>query len=77
MARLRKESWHERPRMSRLSSVLYPHMTDQETQDQMAKLAANEKRKPPEPPTLLDDRTRGAVSPLGNVAKGWPDKKGK
>jgi hypothetical protein len=40
-------SWHELPRSSRLARVLYPHLTDAETQREVAALARNEGKKSP------------------------------
>jgi hypothetical protein len=69
MAKLRKQSWHERPRLSRLANVLYPNLADAETKAEMERIAANEKKKPPHQTPLLSDAERGACSPLGGLAK--------
>jgi hypothetical protein len=45
--------WHKRPRLSRLACVMYPHLTDQNTRDQMAALAKNEGKRPPMGPNLI------------------------
>jgi hypothetical protein len=39
--------WHQRPRAERLAAVMYPDLTDAETQREMAQLARNEGRRPP------------------------------
>jgi hypothetical protein len=62
--------WSKLPRFSKLSSCLYPHLVEPEIRAQMNKLAAGEKKQLRDP-NLLSNETRGAVSPLGNVAKGW------
>jgi hypothetical protein len=43
----RSVDWHSLPRQSRLAAVLYPHLTDAETQRDMAALARNERKKSP------------------------------
>jgi hypothetical protein len=48
-----QSDWFKRPRMSRLAAVMYPHLTDQNTRDQMAALAKNEGKKPPMGPNLI------------------------
>jgi hypothetical protein len=77
MTKLRNQTWHQRPKISRLANILYPAHADNETREEMAKLAANERKKPPQPQKLLSDAERGCVSPLGNVAVGWPEKRRK
>jgi hypothetical protein len=55
MTKLRddQQEWFKRPRLSRLACVMYPHLTDQNTRDQMAALAKNEGKRPPQSPNLL------------------------
>ena len=48
-----QSDWFKRPRMSRLAAVMYPHLTDQNTRDQMAALAKNEGKKPPQGSNLI------------------------
>jgi hypothetical protein len=48
-----QSEWFKRPRLSRLACVMYPHLTDQNTRDQMAALAKNEGKRPPQAPNLL------------------------
>jgi hypothetical protein len=46
--RLRPEgTWHSRPRMSRLANVMYAHLSDPDTQKEMAQIAKNEGKRPP------------------------------
>ena len=70
------DDWFKRPRFSRLACVLYPHLTDADTQRQMNELARGEGKRPPSGPSLLQDgdwwasMKKGGVSPLGGEAKG-------
>jgi hypothetical protein len=68
-AKLREQSWHERTRMQRLASVLFPGLADEDTRRQMAELARGEGKRPPATQPLLADHTRGCQSPLGGRAK--------
>jgi hypothetical protein len=77
MTKLRNQTWHQRPKISRLANILYPAHADEETRKEMAKLAATEGKRSPYQAPLLDDRTRGATSPLGGQAVGWPEKRRK
>jgi hypothetical protein len=43
----RSVDWHSLPRQSRLAAVLYPHLTDAETQRDMANIARGENKKSP------------------------------
>jgi hypothetical protein len=43
----RSVDWHSLPRQSRLAAVLYPHLTDAETQRDMAAIARGEGKKSP------------------------------
>jgi hypothetical protein len=40
--RMKPEKWHDRPRLERLAHVMYPHLSDPETQRQMMETAAVE-----------------------------------
>jgi hypothetical protein len=61
--------WSQRSRFSKLASVLYPgHATDR-VRAQMAERAKNEGKAAPKPPALLDDHSRGPISPLGGTIK--------
>ena len=75
MAKLRNQTWHQRPKIHRLAQILYPAHADEETRKEMAELAANERKRAPQSAKLLSDAERGCVSPLGNVAVGWPEPK--
>jgi hypothetical protein len=66
----RRSDWHSQPRMSRLAAIVYPAQSSEATRREMAGLAGNERKKPPQGPTLISDRQRGAVSPLGGQATG-------
>lgn len=61
--------WSERTRNQKLSAVLYPNQTDEDTRRQMRELAGNELRRPPTATPLLPDHKRAHVSPLGGEAK--------
>jgi hypothetical protein len=66
MAKLRKpRDWWSRPRTERLAAVWFPGQVDQATRDEMARIAASERKKPPRPDPLIPDHKRGARSPLG------------
>ena len=65
MTKLRDQSWHQRPRMSRLANILYPAHAGEDTRQEMERLAANEGKRAPQPTNLLSDQERGPVSPLG------------
>jgi hypothetical protein len=43
----RSVDWHSLPRQSRLAGVMYPHLSDGETQRDIAELAMNEGKKSP------------------------------
>ena len=43
----RSVDWHSLPRQSRLAAVMYPHLSDGETQRDIAELARNEGKKSP------------------------------
>jgi hypothetical protein len=64
-----RKEWAGRTRISKLASVLYPGLADEDTRRQMAELARGEGKKPPAVRPLLHDHTRGCVSPLGGKAK--------
>jgi len=61
MTKLKSQTWFQRPRISRLANVLYPQLADEPTRREMAALAANEKKKPPQ---VSDDARRGCLSPM-------------
>ena len=64
-----RDDWHKRTRNQRLSAVLYPNLTDQDTRRQMQSLSANEGKRPPSAQALLPEHKRGSLSPLGGEAK--------
>ena len=43
----RSVDWHSLPRQSRLAAVMYPHLTDGETQRDMAYWAKSDNKKSP------------------------------
>lgn len=67
MTKLKNQGWFEQPRQSLLANVLYPHLADDTTRREMTSILAREGKKLP-PRGLVDERKRGAVSPLGGVA---------
>jgi hypothetical protein len=66
---MRTDDWSSRTRLSKLASVLYPHLADEATRKQMIELARGEGKRPPAQQPLLSDHERGVVSPLGGRAK--------
>jgi hypothetical protein len=65
MAKVRKRDWWQRPRMERLANVFFPGQADPATREEMNRIAASERKKPPRPDPLIPDHKRGATSPLG------------
>jgi hypothetical protein len=53
MTKLKEEGWFQKPRSSRLASVLWPHLTSPETRKQMEEIARGEGKRPPQGPNLL------------------------
>jgi hypothetical protein len=51
-------------RMEQASRVLYPHLADKDSQDEMRKMSSAQRKRPPSGPVLLSDKDRGATSPL-------------
>ena len=64
-----RKNWSERTRMSKLASVLYPGLADEDTRRQMTELARGEGKRPPATQPLLSDHARGCISPLGGKAR--------
>ncbi len=60
--KMKKTDWHDQPRQSRLASVMYPHLASEETQKQMADLAACEGKRSPQAAKIEADR--GKPSPF-------------
>jgi hypothetical protein len=56
-------------RTEQLSRVMYPHLADKDSQDEMKKMAAAQRKRPPHGPELLDHQSRQHLSPLGGKAK--------
>lgn len=65
----KKDNWATKPRAAKWASVLFPHLTTEETRTEMGALARGERKKAPAQQPLLADHARGAVSPLGGVAE--------
>ncbi len=59
---MKKTDWHSQPRQSRLASVMYPHLASEETQKEMADLAAREGKRSPQAAKIEADR--GKPSPF-------------
>jgi hypothetical protein len=59
-------NWSKRDRSSKLASILYPHLTTKETQQEMNELAKAEGKRPPQGPTLRG----GQAQPLSQPKKG-------
>jgi hypothetical protein len=76
MVREMNDEWSNLPRFSKLASAMFPDQVSPERRAEMDKIARGEKRQL-RGPGLLSHEARGAVSPLGNVAKGWPEIKPK
>jgi hypothetical protein len=64
-----KTDWHSRPRSEKFAAVMYPGLVPEEVRREMALIAKGENRRAPAGPSLLNDKTRGAVSPLGGQAR--------
>lgn len=56
---MKKEIWHQRPRMSRLANILYPALAPKEVQEEMKALAANERKTDPLTVKLKADQQSG------------------
>ena len=61
--------WDRRTRQSKLASILYPGLTSETTQAEMAQRSANEQKRAPKAAPLLDHHSRGPLSPLGGKAR--------
>jgi hypothetical protein len=48
-----QNEWFKKPRMSRLASVMYPHLCDESTRKQMNDICRAEGKKPPQDPNLI------------------------
>jgi hypothetical protein len=70
----RERDWKDLPREAKLARTLYPNLSDADTRKAQAAFSASEGKRPPQASPLLSDRTRGCVSPLGNLAKQRSDK---
>jgi len=44
---VKRVDWDHRDRMSKLAQVMYPNLSDRETQREMAQLSANQGKKSP------------------------------
>jgi hypothetical protein len=66
---MRKPGWDGTTRSQKLVAIAYPTLTNEETRREMAALSANERKRPPAASPLIADNKRGAVSPLGGLAK--------
>jgi len=75
MATMKPTTWDKLPRQTKLARALFPHLASEEDRREMADLARGEGKKAPYQNRLLSDAERGCVSPLGNVASGWPDQR--
>ena len=69
MTTTKRETWHQRPKSSRLANIMYPGHAEAAVRQEMNGLAWNERKRGPQAPTLLSDQKRGAVSRLGGVAQ--------
>jgi hypothetical protein len=63
------DKWANKTREAKLASVLFPSLTNEITQREMARLSGRERKQAPRATPLLDHRSRGPVSPLGGAAK--------
>jgi hypothetical protein len=70
--KLKKQSWKDLDRSDKAASILFPHLTPQERQAEMSSIAKTEGKRAPYRADLIPDAKRGCVSPLGNLAVGWP-----
>jgi hypothetical protein len=53
MTKLQTETWFQRPRSSRLASVLWPDLTTPEVRKEMNDIAKAEGKRPPFGPNLI------------------------
>jgi hypothetical protein len=70
------DKWSKLHRSGRLARVLWSQLAETDLRSDMERRAASEQKRAPYQQPLLSDHTRGACSPLGGQAVGWP-KKGK
>jgi hypothetical protein len=61
--------WDQRTRFSKLASILYAGQASEKCRAEMAERAKNEGKAAPKAAVLLDDHSRGPVSPLGGTIK--------
>jgi len=71
------DKWSRLHRSGKLARVLWPQLVEADLRGDVERRASSEGRQAPKPAKLLSDALRGPVSPLGNVAVGWPKEKGK
>jgi hypothetical protein len=64
---MKKLEWHQLSRTEQCANVLYPHLSDR--QGEMSRIAKAEGKRAPHQEPLLTHQQRGAVSPIGGVAK--------
>ena len=72
--RQRQIDWSKKTKAEKWASILWPGNVDDATRAAMKGLAQAEGKAAPKPSPLVSDRTRGCVSPLGNLAKQRSDK---
>jgi hypothetical protein len=73
MAELKNMPWQQRDRNSKLASVLYPDLADEDTRKQMDEISAREGKRSPtkrKKKKFLSDAQRLHVSPMGGQARG-------
>jgi len=58
MSKMRPVRWHDRPRMERLAAVMYPHLADEQAQQEMAYYSRLESKRSPVDGIADADRAR-------------------
>jgi hypothetical protein len=67
--KLKERSWRDLSRDDKAANVMYPGLAEEARRKEMDQISRGEGRQSPtQRPSLLSDRERGAVSPLGGQA---------
>ena len=64
-----KTGWHSLRREEKAAAVLYPNLVAENLRREMTAIAKGEGKRPPAATPLLNNKDRGAASPLGGKAK--------
>ena len=69
MTKMRERTFEQLSKSEKIASVMFPDQVDEQRRKSKAKIALAEKKKAPFRQSLLSDKDRKEVSPLGGVAK--------